>query len=98
MVDMHGNELKEGDLVIFVQKSSVSKYTEGNMEFGIISKFYTGQFDRPVCSVVLANGKTARNVMEARILKVESIINQYNQIKDTTNNLQDFLEAMSISK
>ena len=81
MVDMHGNELKEGDLVIFVQKSSVSKYTEGTMEFGIISKFYTGQFDRPVCSVVLANGKTARNVIEPRIMKVESIVNQYNQIK-----------------
>ncbi len=81
MVDMRGNELQEGDLVIFVQKSSVSKYTEGTMEFGIISKFYTGQFDRPVCSVVLANGKKAINVSEPRIMKVESIVNQYNQIK-----------------
>ena len=98
MVDMYGNELKEGDLVIFVQKSTVSKYTEGTMNFGVISKFYKGYFDQPVCSVTLASGKNVTNVMEARILKVESIINQYNQIKDTTNNLQDFLEAMSISK
>ena len=81
MVDMRGNELKEGDLVIFVQKSSVSKYTEGTMEFGIISKFYIDHSDRPVCSVVLTNGKTARNVMEPRIMKVESIVNQYIQIK-----------------
>ena len=98
MVDMRGNELKEGDLVIFVQKSSVSKCTEGTMNFGVISKFYKGYFDQPVCSVTLVSGKNVTNVMEARILKVESIINQYNQIKDTTNNLQDFLEAMSISK
>ena len=81
MVDMRGNELKEGDLVIFFQKSSVSKYTEGTMDFGIISKFYSGQFDRPICSVILANGKKATNVSEPRIMKVESIVNQYNQIK-----------------
>ena len=89
---MRGNELKEGDLVIFVQKSSVSKYTEGTMEFGIISKFYTGQFDRPVCSVVLANGKTARNVMETRIMKVESIVNQYIEIKSRISGSYEYLE------
>ena len=93
MVDMRGNELKEGDLVIFVQKSSVSKYTEGTMDFGIISKFYTGQFDRPVCSVVLANGKTARNVSEPRIMKVESIVIQYNQIKSRLSRSYDYIEC-----
>ena len=95
MVDMRGNELKEGDLVIFVQKSSVSKYTDGTMDFGIISKFYTGQFDRPVCSVLLVNGKTATNVREPRIMKVAEIVNQYNKIKDA-GDLQGFLDAMSI--
>lgn len=97
MVDMRGNELKEGDLVVFAQKSSVSKYTEGTMEFGIISKFYTGAFDRPVCSVTLVNGKIIRNVMEPRIMKVENIVNQYNRIKDTGDFLA-FLEAMNVKK
>ncbi len=97
MVDMRGNELKEGDLVVFVQKSSVSKYTEGTMDFGIISKFYNGAFDRPVCSVILVNGKTATNVREPRIMKVTEIVNQYNLIKDT-GDLQSFLNAMSIKK
>ena len=97
MVDMRGNELKEGDLVVFVQKSSVSSYTEGTMDFGIISKFYTAQFNRPVCSVILVNGKTVTNVREPRIMKVENIVNQYNQIKDT-GDYKGFLEAMSIIK
>jgi hypothetical protein len=97
MVDMRGNELKEGDLVVFVQKSSVSRYTDGTMDFGIISKFYTAQFDRPVCSVTLVNGKTATNVREPRIMKVTEIVNQYNLIKDS-GDLQSFLNAMSIKK
>ena len=97
MVDMRGNELKEGDVVVFVQKSSVSKYTEGTMDFGIISKFYKGAFDRPVCSVILVNGKTATNVREPRVMKVENIVNAYNQIKDTDDVLS-FLEAMNVRK
>lgn len=97
MVDMRGNELKEGDVVVFVQKSSVSKYTEGTMEFGIVSKFYKGTFDRPVCSVILVNGKTVTNVREPRIMKIENIVNQYNQIKDN-GDYKGFLEAMSIIK
>ena len=97
MVDMCGNELKEGDLVIFVQKSSVGKYTEGIMDFGIISKFYIGQLDRPMCSVFLANGKTATNVREQRIMKVENIADQYNQIRETSD-FYSFLKAMNIKK
>lgn len=97
MVDMCGNKLKEGDLVIFVQKSSVGKYTDGTMDFGIISKFYTGQLDRPMCSVILADGKTATNVRESRIMKVENIANQYNQIRET-DDFHSFLKAMNIKK
>ena len=95
MVDMCGNELKEGDLVIFVQKSSVGKYTDGIMDFGIISKFYTGQLDRPMCSVILVDGKTATNVREPRIMKVENIADQYNQIRET-GDFHNFLKAMNI--
>ena len=94
MVDMRGNELKEGDLVIFVQKSSVGKYTDGTMDFGIISKFYKGVFDRPVCSVTLVNGKNVTNVMESRIMKVEYIVSQYNQAGE----YQAFLNTMSINQ
>lgn len=97
MVDMRGNELKEGDLVIFVQKSSVGKYTDGTMDFGTISKFYTGQFNRPVCSVTLVSGKTATNVREPRIMKVECIVSQYNQIKES-GDYQGFLTAMSVNQ
>lgn len=93
---MRGNELKEGDLVVFVQKSSVSKHTQGTMDFGIISKFYKGIFDL-MCSVILANGRTATNVSEDRIMKVENIANQYNKIKDT-GDFQGFLKAMSIKR
>lgn len=94
MVDMRGNELKEGDLVIFVQKSSVGKYTDGTMDFGTISKFYKGVFDRPVCSVTLVNGKNVTNVMEPRIMKVEYIVSQYNQAGE----YQAFLNAMSTNQ
>ena len=97
MIDMRGNELKEGDLVVFVQKSSVSKHTEGTMDFGIVSKFYKGTFDRQLCSVILASGRTATNVSEPRIMKVENIANQYNEIKNT-GDFQDFLKAMSIKR
>ena len=96
MVDMRGNKLKEGDLVIFVQKSSVGKYTDGTMDFGTISKFYTGQFNRPVCSVTLVNGKIATNVREPRIMKVDCIVSQYNQIKES-GDYQGFLTVMSIN-
>lgn len=97
MVDMRGNELKEGDLVIFVQKSSVGKYTDGTMDFGTISKFYTGQFNRPVCSVTLVNGKTATNVREPRIMKVECIVSQYNKTQES-GDYQDFLNAISLNQ
>ena len=97
MVDMRGNELKEGDLVIFVQKSSVDKYTDGTMDFGTISKFYKGVFDQPVCSVTLVNGKNVTNVMEPRIMKVEYIVSQYNQSKES-GDYQSFLTAMSINQ
>ena len=94
MVDMCGNKLKEGDLVIFAQKLPTSR-PEGIMDFGIISKFYKSAYGKPVCSVILVDGKTATNVREPRIMKVENIADQYNQIRET-GDFHNFLKAMNI--
>lgn len=91
MEDMCGNELKVGDLVIFAQKTSGC--AEGVMRFGVVSKFYKSHYDEPVCSVTLVDGSKARNVLEERIMKIENIANQYDQVKDT-GDFQNFLDVM----
>ena len=94
MKDMCGNELKVGDLVIFAQKTSVRVgRAEGVMHFGVVSKFYKSHYGEPTCSVTLVDGSKASNVLENRIMKIENIANQYDQVKDT-GDFQNFLEAM----
>ena len=96
MKDMCGNELKVGDLVIFAQKTAIRVgfgRGEGIMSFGVISKFYKNYYGHPTCSVTLADGRKVTNVLEDRIMKVENIANQYDQVKDT-GDFQSFLDAM----
>ena len=94
MKDMRSNELKVGDLVIIVQKTSVRVgRAEGVMHFGVVSKFYKNYYGDPTCSVTLADGSKATNVLEDRIMKVADIASQYDQVKDTSD-FQSFLDAM----
>lgn len=93
MRDMCNNELKVGDLVIFAQKSPVSR-AGGTMSFGIISRFYNNPDGKPVCSVTTASGWKDTNIREFRIMKIESIAIQYDQIKET-GDFQSFLNAMN---